>query len=73
MKATEKTFDNVSSRNRITSARLETGRIRRRIRQLDAQLVGELTARLQEVDSALIHLREYVSMLNEVRSLKGTD
>ena len=68
-----KTFDNVGSRGRIDHARAEVGRIRRRLTRLNTGLVGELKARIREVDSALIHLREFADMIAELRTLEGRD
>lgn len=68
-----KMFDSLGSRGRITKVRDEVARIRRRIKKLDTNLVSEFNARIREVDSALLHLKEYADMVVEVRSIRGDD
>jgi hypothetical protein len=71
MRGEKKGFDNVESRQRLWSARDEQDRIRRRIDRLDAALVSELTARLKDVDASLMHAREALGYLVDVRGMRG--
>jgi hypothetical protein len=66
-----KTFDNLTSRKRLTTTHDELVRLRRRLDRLDARLVEEVDQRVRDVDSAVIHLRDVVGQLRHVRSMRG--
>ena len=70
-KIEKKTFDNIVSRSRLTKARDEVARIRRRVTRLDAALVDELSDRIRGLDAAVIHGREALDTLRNVRTLRG--
>jgi hypothetical protein len=69
---TLKAFDNVGSHERITKAQTEAQRIWRRISRLDDSVLAALTWRLQELDAALVHLRETVAVLPDVRRMRDS-
>ena len=66
-----KNFDNVTSRATLTRATDELARIRRRIARLDAAALEALDGRLTDLEAALMHAREAVRVLADVRSMRG--
>jgi hypothetical protein len=71
MSGEKKGFDTQESRKRLWSARDERDRIRRRIDRLDGVLVTELETRLKDADTAILHMREAIGYLVDVRAMRG--
>ena len=63
-------YDNIGVRDAITRASGETKRIRRRLAKLDDNVLGILPVRLKELDSAIVHAREVISVLEGVREMR---